>query len=427
MPKHPFKAIGNASRCVLDRIRSRWNPTVFFLSAMSLSAIVYLVYYIIVGDASYTDIFFLRTDDLFMDFFNSVRDASQGEEVYTVRHVIYPPMANLIYLVCSRFLPTAYNNSGWYVRRLWKYYHEAILFFLLFTLIFLLMLFYLVYRKKQGSPNQRFLFALFAVFNVPVLYMLERGNMILLCLVALLVYGFTYHSESRVYRELGLLALAFAFSLKLYPVMFGWFLIVDKRYREAFRCFLYGMAMLILPSFFFGGLGSFGQIFQNIFSFSAGGGTNVLTVISNYGHLPLRLVTVLAYAWVLICALCFALAPFVHRKKRWKAWSMGVLLISVVPSLTSLYSWTFFLVPMVALLNAKKHTAKDWFYLVNMTIPFLFVILRFNSYLSTNTILVYVFTAILSVTLVVDTAVVTVRAWRAKKQGELPSEQISEA
>jgi len=409
----------------VGRFVKRKDPSTVFIALMATGCLTYILIYAIMGNAQYTDLFFLRTKDLFMDFYNSVRDAAQGEAAYTVHHVIYPPMANLLYLICSRFIPTSYNNSEWFNRYTWPKYSSAILFYLLFTLVLVLFFFALVHEKKTGSRGVRFGFALFAVFNAPFLYMIERGNMLLLCLIALFVYAFTYNSEKAWWREIGLLCLAFSFCLKLYPVVFGWFLIADKRYREAVRCFIYGMLMLILPSFLFGGPAIFVQILRNITSFSEGGG-GTLTVIAAYGHLPLWLVSIVSYAWVAVCAVCFAISPWLYKDKPWKTWMIGLATIMAIPSLTSLYGWAFFLIPLIMLLRHERLSGKNWFYVLIMTVPFIPLPFRVNWYLSTNSFLVYPMTAVLTIVAVTDTVITLYRLRKGRKEGQTEREAVTE-
>lgn len=398
-----------------DKTNARFAK--LFVLLMSLSFAVYTIVYIIKGEADYVDVFFIRTSDLFMDFFNSVRDASQGERVYTVRHVIYPPMANLLYLVFSRFLPSSYNDTGWSKRTTWADHTEAILFITLLTVVCALLLFFLVYEKLNATKGVKFLFALFAVINIPLLYMMERGNIIFFCLISLMVYAFTYSSESKLFREIGLIALAFAFSLKLYPVVFGYFLLIDKRYKDAIRCTVYGILMLIIPSFFFGGPACFIQIAENIFSFSSGTGASSVSVISGYSGIPMGVISALAYLWCFVCALCFAVGPFVHSE-RWKVWMMGLITFMCVPSLTSLYLWAFFLIPVIFFINSGKASGKNIFFFVMMMSLFAFTVFRFNSWLTVNSFLIYPFTAIISIVAVVDTVATGVKklaAIRANK------------
>lgn len=59
------------------------------------------------------------------------------------------------------------------------------------------------------------------VFSPAYLFMLERGNVVILALLFLEYYTFNYESDDPVKRELALIALAFATCMKLYPVILG--------------------------------------------------------------------------------------------------------------------------------------------------------------------------------------------------------------
>jgi hypothetical protein len=290
---------------------------------------------------------------------------------------------------------------------------EAVFFIFLFSMLTILGLFYLVYEKTEGSRRTRALFAFFAIVNIPLLYMVERGNMMLLCLLSLVIYFATYNSENKLYREIGLIALAFSFSLKLYPVIFGWLLLVDKRFLDGLRCFIYGMLMLFVPSLWFGGFSCFIQIFKNITSFSVGH-TNAITVISAYTGIPTSVLSVLVYLWCFVCIGAFVASPFVF-KERWKVWMTGVIVIMTVPSLTSLYMWSFFIIPLLMMSNTAKLRGKNWFYFLIMTLLFVFTVGRFNNYLTVNSFVMYPLTAILSVVGVTDTLVCGVRRAKAAK------------
>ena len=386
--------------------KSRKSPARLFVLTVFISAIIYFTIYLFLGNGRFADFFFIRSADFFMDFFNSIRDAAQGSGVYTERGVIYPPMANLIYLALSRFTPDSYNNSTFEDRYSWPQYFTPLVLVVLVTTALAIIYFFLVFSNVQSSSRlKKFAFAFLAFFNVPVLYMIERGNMIVFCLIALLVYAFTYNSENKVYRELGLIALAFAFSIKLYPVVFGWFLLADKRFKDALRCLIYGLLMLIIPCFFFGGPSCFVYVFLNIFSFSSGSGST-LSVVLNFIHTPdaiQTLVNILAYLWVLICGICFAVSPFIRPNEPWKTYVLGFVTILCVPSLTSIYSWAFLMIPLMMLCHQKHLTRSDWLYAIFITIPFAFIPFRFSFHVSPNTVLIYLMTAVLSVFAVTDT------------------------
>ncbi len=402
----------------LCELSPKKNACNLFLIAVAASAVIYAVIYLILGNGRFSDIFFIRCADFFMDFFNSIRDASQGSAVYTDRGVIYPPMANLIYLILSRFTPASYNDTAFDARYSWISYFAPMMLVVLFTCACAIVFFFIVYSaNKSGSRIKRFLFAFFAFFSVPVLYLVERGNIIMISLIALMIYAFTYNSDSKIKREAGLIALAFAFSIKLYPVVFGWLLLSDKRYKDAIRCAVYGVAMLILPSFFFGGLSCFYQVFLNIFDFSTGSGST-LSVIMNFINIPdmgQSIISALVWVWVLMCGTCFAFSAFIRPQKAYKTWAIGLVTICCVPSLTSIYSWAFFIIPLIMMFNRRQgYTKRDWTYMIMMTIPFVFLPFRISFHVSPNTVLVYVMTAALSIFCVID-MLLDVREYKKSK------------
>ncbi len=382
------------------------NPMNLFIVCVSASAAVCALIYLILGNGSFADIFFIRCADFYMDFFNSIRDAAQGSGVYTERGVIYPPMANLLYLVMSRFTPSHYNDSSFDNRYSWIEYFSPMMLVVMFTVACALVFFFVVYSSvEHGSRTRKFLFAFLAFFSLPVIFLIERGNIIILSIIALMIYAFTYSSESKFKRELGLICLAFAFSIKLYPVVFGWMLIVDKRYKDAVRCALYGLLMLIIPSFFFGGPICFYYLFQNIFSFSAGSGSTLSKILS-FIHLPSAAqtaVTLLAYLWVLICGTLFAVCSFKRTDKPWRIWALGLVTILCVPSLTSVYNWAFFIIPIIMMCNNYRTLGKkDIAYGFMMIIPFMYIPFRINFHITPNIVLIYIATAALSVFAAID-------------------------
>ncbi|MBE6578036.1 MAG: DUF2029 domain-containing protein [Ruminococcaceae bacterium] len=400
----------------LDTKRSPDLSKIFIFS-VGISAAIFFIVYLIIGNGRFSSAFFKLGSDFYMDFFNSIRDASQGSAVYTERKVIYPPMANLIYLILSRFTPNAYNDTSFSDKHQWTMHFSPFILVLIYSIATALLLFSLIYVSfKKGSDLKRFVFAFAAFFNIPVLFMAERGNIIMVCMIAVMLYTFTYDHEIKFYREIGLIALAFAFSIKLYPVVFGWLLIADKRYKEALRCAIYGLLMLILPSFFFGGPICLVTMLQNVFGFSAGSKSTLSIILDTVG-LPSGAqlaLTVLIYLWVLICGICFALSPFLKRE-RWRQWALGFVTILCVPSLTSLYSWAFLLIPMVMLCNLERPTRREVMYMVLMTVPFVFLPFYFTYRVTVSTVIVYVMTALLSITLVASEAKHLVRYLKQRK------------
>ncbi len=393
-----------------------------FAGAVGFSAIVYLIICLALGNEHFSDIFFRGGKDFFMDFFNSIRDAAQGSGVYSERGVIYPPMANLIFLILSRFTPSDYNASSFEARTQWSQYVPCLILVLISISVCTVLLFALVQRfQGEGASSKTLLTSAAIMISVPMLYLLERGNILVLCLAALLVYAITFNSESKYKREIGLIALAFAFSLKLYPVVFGWLLITTKRYKDAIRCAVYGALMIIIPSFFFGGpLFCAKYLFSNIFNFSTGTGNDIGNIMNHLGISKSlqSAANVLIYLWVLVCAISFVVSSLVNKEKVKRLWILGVATILCVPSLTGIYNWIFLTVPLIMIFNERKLTGRDIAYFVIIALPYLFLPFRINSHFGTTDALVYATTAALSIFAVVDTVVDTLKAIPNKRSIE---------
>ena len=127
MSRHSFSG-------AVRRYFSANDPVRVFVPVVAVGMVMYFLLCVIFGEGRFTSIFFSEGNDLFMDFFNSIRDASQGSAVYTERHVIYPPIANLLFLIFSRFTPSYYNSSSYEHRKLWIHYPSAILHIILLTM-----------------------------------------------------------------------------------------------------------------------------------------------------------------------------------------------------------------------------------------------------------------------------------------------------
>ncbi|MBS1305483.1 MAG: hypothetical protein DBY05_02370 [Clostridiales bacterium] len=412
MLKEKMKNFGSSIKSAVKNFFKRKNPAQFFIAMMALSLIIWLVSSLIVGEKFFTGIFFNNGTDLFMDYFNSIRDVFQGIGVYTERHVIYPPMANLIFLLCLRFVPDEYAATSFNDRYLWVNYPSAILSCLLFILIFAVLFLLLCQRYMRFNGKTKLLFSFFLLANVPMLYLLERGNIILISTLFTGIYIFTYDSKSKLAREIGLFSLAFAFSIKLYPAALGWMLIADKRYKEALRCVIYGILLLIIPSFFFGGPKCLIWMMENIFSFSSG--NSGWDTISHAVHIPVIVLKIIFYIGIVTCIVFFILSSF-FQKERWKVWTFACALFMAAPPLHAVYGWNLFLIPLILLCNEKTLNGKNLLYFLFIAFPFLFIPGVFppgisNSNITINEVVILLCLIALLILCIVDTfSAITIR------------------
>lgn len=376
-----------------------------FVRSVFISVAVYLAFAVITKGKALTSVFFIDAEDAFMDFFNSVRDASRGEEAYTVRRIIYPPMANLFFYLVSFITPSKYNSVQFCNRYSWVDYPINIALITAFLVLCTAALAILIYMSLKLEKKKRLLLTLAAVCSIPVLNMLERANIMIIAVIALLIFAMTYDSKSAVLREIGIIALALSFSIKLYPIIFAWILFANKRYREFFRCAVYSVAFLILPSFAFGGPKCLIDIVKNILSFSSGAPALPLW-LSRISRIPLEVFTTLSYIAFALSALAFIVAPYVH-KERWKIWAIGCIAFISYPALFSTYAWTLFLIPMIFFINecSDEYKKRDNLkYLLPMLIPFVFIPFSVRYVATANSMVIYLMIFVLSGVAVYDTA-----------------------
>ena len=103
------------------------------------------------------------------------------------------------------------------------------------------------------NDKESFLVVMLALsLSFPVLFALERANLINLAFALTIFFISFYKDERKVVREVSLLALALAFALKIYPAIFGLLLIKDKRWKEAARTCVYAVVAFVAPFLAYG-------------------------------------------------------------------------------------------------------------------------------------------------------------------------------
>lgn len=91
----------------------------------------------------------------------------------------------------------------------------------------------------------------------PFLFNLERANQVWLAGAGVMVFLAWFESECRWKRMTALAALAFAGALKITPGIFALLLVKNRRWKDLVVLSVFGLALLILPFFYYGGVESF--------------------------------------------------------------------------------------------------------------------------------------------------------------------------
>lgn len=349
---------------VTDALR-RKDLAALLLFTIAAGWILALPFIIFGGSPYFYNLFYDHASDSFMDFFNSARDASLFAGVYSERGVIYPPLANLIFLIFARIMPASYMETSFEDRLLWPHYPSAVAANLVFLALTAVALVLLYRRMFAGRPRLFAALGCMAVLcNISTVYGMERGNMVLLSTAAVAYFCITFDSESKKLRELGLLALALSVALKLYPAVFAWFLLTEKRYKETGRLLLYVAILFLVPSLWFGGPVCFVRMAANAATFFAArsdvGGTALWNTIVN--------TAVNVLFWIAVAG-----APFVpfFLKKRWQMFAYFSVTLAAALPLQSVYGCMILWAPLwMGIFEEKTLTLKNARYFVPLGLLF---------------------------------------------------------
>lgn len=215
--------------------------------------------------------FFGNPRDTFMDYFNSISKASLITSYKSSN--IYPPLCWVIFDVC-RLLSgdtKAIIESGDGSVFTLKYYQAPMMIWTIMLMICILLIYSLISEMwNYESPLKQWGIILL-MLSVPFLFTVERGNIILLSFIGTLAFFAMKDSEKKWVREAGYLCLAFAAAIKIYPAIFGFVLVKEKRYKEALRLAIYGIIVFVIPFLFFceEGISGIFYFFGNLLGWSS--------------------------------------------------------------------------------------------------------------------------------------------------------------
>ena len=357
-----------ALRAITVRLFRERTPALWLCLLLLLGLFVFLARVAVGGEDAFIGIFHLRGGALLSDFFRSVVDAAAGQAVYSERRVIYPPLANALLFLLSRAMPAAFVNAPAALADRWVEYPAAVLCAVLFFAVcFSLLVLVLARGASYGVP--RTLFALLTACSFPVLFLLERGNLVILCLVALLIFVQGYESESAVAREVALLALAAAVALKIYPVLFALPLLRERRWRDAAHAAGYTLLLFLVPSCFFGGpLFCVRWLLKNTLYYSEYAGRGAIETLGAWGLSPVFSRVAIYGAYVL--ALLFLVLFSLLAKKHFQIFALVAAVLLCIPSIFSAYNWVLFLPALVSFFKTERLVGANTVWFFAMATPF---------------------------------------------------------
>ena len=333
--------------------------------------------------------------DMFMDFFNSIRDGGSSN-VYSERNNIYPPLCILIFRLFSKMIDPDLVSTIFAQRTLLQMDELCMMIYFIFALICVLSLCRLIESYVNIKNNGKFklqaaIISFMMIISYPVMFCLERGNILILSVVFAMFFIFFKDSKNPVVKELSYIALACSAGIKLYPAIFGLSLIIEKKYKDAARLMLYGVIIVVFPIIFF--LDEFKTTSASVSSllqisaFTASDGTtsvimkilnNLLSFATNKkSSLNFSSVSVQNFIFMLnlnnggtiakiVCLITEVIACFCafKTKSEWKRVFLLCYLMLNIPSASNSYALSFLLIPfMMFLFGTETRTKSDQLYI----------------------------------------------------------------
>lgn len=350
---------------------------IFVLLLLTGELLYWLV--MICTNSQYINSYFHNNNaDTFMDYFNMLKILeTPHHEIYGTK-VIYPALCFCLWGIAFDMIPHSYQSMGALELR---NYQPAMLGFVLCLLLIVIGLWELLKRNYKGKDVKGGIFALSILFSGPILFAIERGNIILLALFFLLFFDLLYNSENKYLRYLSYIALALSASIKIYPALFGVLIISHKRWKEAVGAVAIGVLVFVMPFLLLCGWGGVVSLFENIMYASpilANRGVghfvsfaNLMKMIQLFGGTAFHFKSSMILKGI---PACIAIFIFMANKEEWKKMFAIVLFCIWVPEFSGTYTLIFFILPLICYLNTdtgKKIVIIDYIYTALYIIIFL--------------------------------------------------------
>lgn len=297
----------------------------------------------------------------------------------------YPPSGMLIYQIMRNTYPGigqagAADYTAIITSPISGYYIQ--LFFLLTAVPLAITCFFAI----GGTKLEKSFFAVAILLSRPIMIGFERGNSILWALSFVMIFYICYRSQNKLYHEIALIALAVAFSLKIYTAIFGVLLLKNKDYKSAVRCSIYALFLFIFPACCHrcGFIESFKLYINALTSYTAD-----LDFGLEAAQLSLkRIVTLFTilinapdtynifypiFMVVFVAAFAFLI---LFSKKEYQILLSCSLAAIIIPSLSWPYTAAFMLVPLISLLNEKEKSYAE--YLIILCILWIFMFIYYE-------------------------------------------------
>lgn len=344
----------------------------WFYGIMFVLILLFISELIICPLGTQLNVFFAKTDNLLADFFNvQIYIADWDPYHNTVNGLGEKCYLPFTYLFLELF-NGVFNYSGASLHDCYTSF-TAMMSCLLFMIVSLFLFFHSMTCLTEIPSKLKFVLLLSSV----ILFSFERGNIIILC-AALICYFLAYKdSECSWLRLFSLVCLCIVSIIKVFPVIFGLYLLKEKRFKDISFCVVVSLFLAFVPFLFFkGGLGNISQMFENYSVFSESYSAYSifprfgLTHLVAWGLLGMHIDRsvsdiILSIPKIIVYLACLlSLFFFFYEKEVWKRVAFISLPVIMLPTNSGFYCGLYFIPVVILFLYNNEKRRLDFLYML---------------------------------------------------------------
>lgn len=299
----------------------------------------------------------------FIDFWSHIGRLLYSPSIYaTDADAIFPPLAYLFLKLFAEPLRFKAENGN----ELWEISNSGygilmvVMYFLLF--VWLLGAGIYTYYKTNSYMKKQVLLGIF-LFSYSIWgFAFERGNLVLYAMVFLMLGLALKDSPNKLLREAALIFVAVSAGFKLYPALFGFIWIAEKRYKEAARLVIYGLLAFFVPFLFVDSFTNYIHTFVQYLDKGMYSHASIWSAVfelfgnNQYTQLLCRLIV----AAIILGSLFFIFVDGIN----WKTITLLMATQTVMIPEQYVYTYVFIMIPLICFLNEAGKRKIDYAYAV---------------------------------------------------------------
>lgn len=362
-------------------MNAKYYLRVFWLIII-FSFIAWLISVILYPQGRQLDCFYTRMGEFLGDATYTTGFVSELDpyrnEVNGLWNHNYPPLAYVFFYILAYASNDTSETFTYPLSGYLSYYYQPLwtMLFVLALLISIILIYTVCISNlsKEYSYPDAAMTGLALCLSYPMLWLIERGNILIIAILTVSAFIFYYDSSCKWKKEIALICLAVATGIKLSPAIFSLMLVLKKDWGAFLRLILYIILLLIVPFFFFkGGLQNLPLMINNIklwFLYRVAGawvtGTGLVASYLKFARLVFGndyFINEWTYSILMVVSgevSLILMLGLLQLKEKWKIILNITLVLLILPAVSYRYNVLYFLPFTIAFFNVIVNEPIKW-------------------------------------------------------------------